>query len=44
VRSELTRELHRLGFKFIALDLDGFRTGSLNDLVPLELKVRYRPA
>ncbi|HEV3435835.1 MAG TPA: ATP-dependent sacrificial sulfur transferase LarE [Gemmata sp.] len=43
-RSELTREFHRLGFKFITLDLDGFRSGSLNELVSLELKVRYRPA
>jgi pyridinium-3,5-biscarboxylic acid mononucleotide sulfurtransferase len=43
-RSELTREFHRLGFKFITLDLDGFRSGSLNDLVSLEMKVRYRPA
>jgi pyridinium-3,5-biscarboxylic acid mononucleotide sulfurtransferase len=39
---ELSRELHRLGFKFITLDLDGFRSGSMNDLVSLELKVRYR--
>ncbi len=42
VRSELAREFRRLGFRFIALDLEGFRTGSLNELVPLELKVRYR--
>jgi uncharacterized protein len=43
IRLELSREFHRLGFKFITLDLDGFRSGSLNDLVSLELKVRYRP-
>jgi pyridinium-3,5-biscarboxylic acid mononucleotide sulfurtransferase len=42
IRTELAREFHRLGFKFITLDLDGFRSGSLNDLVALELKVRYR--
>lgn len=41
VRTELARRLHALGFKFVTLDLDGFRSGSLNDLVPLELKVRY---
>ena len=41
VRTELARTLHALGFKFVALDLDGFRSGSLNELVPLELKVRY---
>jgi uncharacterized protein len=43
IRSALSREFHRLGFKFVTLDLDGFRSGSLNDLVSLELKTRYRP-
>ncbi len=42
VRTELTRALHALGFKFVALDLDGFRSGSLNELVPLELKARFK--
>ena len=42
VREKLTREFRRLGFKFITLDLDGFRSGSLNELVPLELKTRYQ--
>ena len=42
VRSELAATLHALGFKFITLDLDGFRTGSLNELVPLELKTRFK--
>ena len=41
VRSELAREFRRLGFKFVTLDLDGFRSGSLNELVPLEVKARY---
>jgi uncharacterized protein len=43
VRSELTLQFHRLGFKFITLDLDGFRSGSLNELVSLELKVQFSP-
>ena len=42
VREKLAREFRRLGFKFITLDLDGFRSGSLNELVSLELKARYR--
>src|SRR6476469_6947724 len=29
VRTALSAELHRLGFKFVTLDLDGFRSGSL---------------
>jgi uncharacterized protein len=37
VRENLSAELHRLGFKFVTLDLDGFKSGSLNRLVPLEL-------
>ena len=42
VRTELTRNMHALGFKFVTLDLDGFRSGSLNELVPLELKVQFK--
>jgi len=41
LRTDLTREFHRLGFKFVTLDLDGFRSGSLNELVPLEVRLRY---
>jgi uncharacterized protein len=41
VRAELAGEFRRLGFKFVTLDLDGFRSGSLNELVPLELKTRF---
>ena len=43
VRTELARFLRGLGFKFVALDLDGFRSGSLNDLVPLEVKRTFAP-
>jgi pyridinium-3,5-biscarboxylic acid mononucleotide sulfurtransferase len=41
VRNNLACEFHRLGFKFVTLDLDGFRSGSLNELVPLEMKAKY---
>ncbi|MCS6866965.1 MAG: ATP-dependent sacrificial sulfur transferase LarE [Gemmataceae bacterium] len=44
LRSELSRRLHALGFKFVALDLDGFRSGSLNELVPLEVRHYYQAA
>jgi len=43
VRTELARRLRELGFKFVTLDLDGFRSGSLNDLVPLEVKRTFAP-
>lgn len=41
VRMALSAKLHDIGFKFVSLDLDGFRSGSLNQLVTLELKARY---
>ena len=36
LRAELTRRLKELGFKFITLDLEGFRSGSLNEVLPVE--------
>ncbi len=36
LRAELVAHLHGLGFKFVTLDLEGFRSGSLNTLVPLD--------
>jgi uncharacterized protein len=38
VRDELVRQLVALGFKFVTLDLQGFRSGSLNALVNLDVK------
>jgi uncharacterized protein len=28
--------LHRLGFRYVALDLDGYRTGSLNEVLQIQ--------
>lgn len=36
-RQELIARLREIGFKFIALDLEGFRSGSLNQLVQLQV-------
>ncbi len=33
----------RFGFRYVTLDLDGLRSGSLNDLLPLEVRSRYSP-
>lgn len=41
VRTALATEFKRLGFKFVTLDLEGFRTGSLNSLVSLEVRSRF---
>ncbi len=40
-RQELAAHLKSLGFKFVTLDLEGFRSGSLNDLVPIESLQKY---
>jgi uncharacterized protein len=36
LREELARRLKELGFRYVTLDLEGFRSGSLNELVSLE--------
>jgi pyridinium-3,5-biscarboxylic acid mononucleotide sulfurtransferase len=37
---EFTRIFKALGFKFVTLDLEGFRSGSMNALIPLERMAR----
>ena len=41
VRQALAARLKELGFRFVTIDLEGLRSGSMNELVPLELKQRY---
>jgi len=41
VRDGITACFRELGFKFITLDLEGFRSGSLNTLVSLDVRARY---
>jgi uncharacterized protein len=36
LRDELARDFHALGFRYITLDLEGFRSGSLNGVIPIE--------
>jgi len=36
LRSQLIQAFHLLGFKYITLDLEGFRSGSLNSVIPVE--------
>ena len=43
-RLALAEYLKDLGFRFVTLDLEGFRSGNLNALVTLEHKLRYTPA
>ena len=37
LRSELVHHLKQLGFCFITIDIEGFRSGSLNSMVPLQV-------
>ncbi len=40
VRTGMIEAFRALGFKFVTLDLEGFRSGSLNTLIPIELLQR----
>jgi uncharacterized protein len=44
VRGPLAEHFKELGFRFVTIDLEGFRTGSMNELIPLELRRQYSPA
>ena len=40
LRTALITTFHVLGFKFITLDLEGFRSGSMNSVIPVESLLR----
>lgn len=40
-RDRVVRFLKELGFTYVALDLQGYRTGSMNEVLPVELKLQY---
>ena len=44
VRETIARELRRIGFKFVTLDLEGFRSGRLNEGVPAAAVPAVEPA
>jgi uncharacterized protein len=41
VRESVVQEFERLGFKFVTLDLAGFRSGGFTKLVPSEMLIRF---
>jgi uncharacterized protein len=43
LRERIVQRLKELGFTYIALDLQGYRTGSMNEVLPVELKLQYSP-
>lgn len=42
VREDLSQRLKELGFRYVTLDLEGFRSGSLNEMVSLETRRLYQ--
>ena len=36
--TEVVAKLKELGFNYITLDLEGYRMGSMNEVLPLEMK------
>ncbi|MFO0951665.1 MAG: hypothetical protein U0835_11045 [Isosphaeraceae bacterium] len=44
VREQLVKAFRELGFKYVTLDLEGFRSGSNNAVIPLESLARSAPA
>ncbi len=43
-RTQLVAKVKELGFRFVTLDLEGFRSGSLNTLVPIDALWKANPA
>ncbi len=41
LRERLVRHLKELGFTYVTLDLQGYRTGSMNEVVPAEVKAEF---
>jgi uncharacterized protein len=44
VREALARAFKELGFRYVTLDLEGFRSGNLNELISLDRKKLFSPA
>lgn len=41
LRNKVVSHLKNLGFTYITLDLQGYRTGSMNEVLPVEVKVEF---
>ncbi|MGL4422445.1 MAG: ATP-dependent sacrificial sulfur transferase LarE [Gemmataceae bacterium] len=42
--TRLLEVFRELGFRYVTLDLAGFQSGSMNDLIPLAVRARFTPA
>jgi len=43
VRKQVVKQLKDLGFAYVTLDLQGYRTGSMNEVLPEEIRLQYTP-
>lgn len=43
VREQVVKQLKDLGFAYVTLDLQGYRTGSMNEVLPEEIRLQYTP-
>lgn len=41
LRERLVNHLKQLGFTYVTLDLQGYRTGSMNEVVPIEIQLQF---
>ncbi|MEE9287964.1 MAG: ATP-dependent sacrificial sulfur transferase LarE [Bacteroidota bacterium] len=41
LREKIVSRLKRLGFTYVTLDLEGYRTGSMNEVLTIEVKKQY---
>jgi pyridinium-3,5-biscarboxylic acid mononucleotide sulfurtransferase len=44
LRERIVAQLKGLGFAYITLDLQGYRTGSMNEVLPADVKLQYTPS
>ena len=42
LREQVTLQLRQIGFRYVTLDLEGFRSGSFQQLVPMEELTRFK--
>jgi uncharacterized protein len=41
LRERVVAHLKELGFTYVALDLQGYRTGSMNEVLPVDVQLQF---
>lgn len=42
--ARMSQALHEVGFRWVSLDLDGYRSGALNEVIQIQLPSAHRPS